>query len=181
MGVWMRVADPSCKYSEFRTNLDKVDTRGPLEEMQRHGPAVGKRSLRTLSVHEHHKAETVAHLSNQAAAALALSSGEEYAMWTRALVKKLCETADSDRLRDICENLLYSDPYEVLPFHLLCVETIFKFLTHAIAGQARIKRNHELESDCRWGAQARPCGEPCLYHCATPQTTATCTAAQVLS
>eukprot|EP01094_Clydonella_sp_ATCC50884_P017010 TRINITY_DN2892_c0_g1_i5.p1 TRINITY_DN2892_c0_g1~~TRINITY_DN2892_c0_g1_i5.p1 ORF type:complete len:169 (-),score=16.35 TRINITY_DN2892_c0_g1_i5:178-684(-) len=110
MGVWMRVADPSCKYSEFRTNLDKVDTRGPLEEMQRHGPAVGKRSLRTLSVHEHHKAETVAHLSNQAAAALALSSGEEYAMWTRALVKKLCETADSDRLRDICENLLYSDP-----------------------------------------------------------------------
>ena len=147
MRVWIRVSDSMCKYSEFRSSLSlPAPVSGPLDKLQsvriqqRTGhhttltPIQGRTpsvrsSIKAMLLHEHHDAETLAHLSvrlkrsirksdvlmgvqNQMAAALFLGSGEEYCMWLRAYTRRLVQLGDEVRLNDLCETLLYADPYE---------------------------------------------------------------------
>lgn len=115
MGAWMRVADNSFSRSAFHSQFHlpasegKASSGESLAELQSRtqtgAEGVDLSALLETSLAQQ-KAETLAHLEHQIAAALLLQSRHEYRYWVHTYAGYLATEALLTRLEELCASLL---------------------------------------------------------------------------
>ena len=109
MKTWVRIADKSFTTSLFNSIVEanRISPRGLLSRLQ----VAAQKKVRMLPTEMLHldsrdqSAETLAHLENMMASAIALSSVGEFKEWLKAYVRKLSEDGNTLRLEELCHDL----------------------------------------------------------------------------
>lgn len=109
MKTWVRIADKSFTTSLFNSIVEanRISPRGLLSRLQ----VAAQKKVRMLPTEMLHldsrdqSAETLAHLENMMASAIALNSVGEFKEWLKAYVRKLSEDGNTLRLEELCHDL----------------------------------------------------------------------------
>jgi len=114
MKTWFCVADDRYIHSEYSSmHVWQTESMGVLSELQSLAfQNIKPTPLLSFSATPQVKTvETISHLENQLASAIALQSSKEYVHWLNVYVRRLSNDANESKLHEICSSLL-GPPYK---------------------------------------------------------------------